>query len=312
MIRILIKRFIDNYDDVNNPRVRADYGVLSGILGILCNLLLFGLKLGIGLAINSVAVLSDAFNNLTDFSSSVIMVIGAKLSSRPPDQEHPYGHGRYDYVGTLIIALIIIWVGLQLARSSVMKIVSPEPVQADLITSILLLFSIGIKVWMYFYNRYIGSKINSSVNYAAAHDSISDAAATGTVMVGITINRFVNWPVDGLLGVAISGMIIYTGFDAARSAVNLLLGTTPGPEITDRIYQIIEASTHVSNVHDLKLHDYGPGRISGSVHVEVPSDAHVEDIHAEIDQIENLIKSELGIDLVIHMDPSSDCDTNSE
>jgi len=310
LIGFLIRRFIANYDDVKDTRVREAYGVLSGVLGIVCNLLLFLIKLGTGLVINSIAVLSDAFNNLTDLSSSAIVILGAKLSSRPPDQEHPHGHGRFEYICSLVISLMIMLVGLQLVRGSVAKIIQPQAVKMDLLTALLLLISVGIKLWMFLYNRHIGRLISSSINHATALDSISDAAATAAVFIGVIINQFVSIPIDGILGLLISCMIIYTGFITAKSAVNLLLGTSPDPKIAARIISIIEANTGFSNPHDLKLHDYGPGRISGSIHVVVPHNAHVENIHAEIDRIESEIKSELGIDIVIHADPGLDCSDN--
>ncbi|HHX01363.1 MAG TPA: cation transporter [Firmicutes bacterium] len=303
MIQFLIKRFIANHDHVSDPRVREAYGVLSGVLGIICNIFLFVLKLVVGLVINSIAVLSDAFNNLTDLSSSVIVIVGAKLSNRPPDHEHPHGHGRYEYVGALVMAVIIVFVGLQLMRSSLGKIIRPETVQATTITLALLVISVIVKLWMYNYNRQISRLINSGVNRAAAVDSLNDAFATSSVVVGLIVGRFVPVPVDGIMGLLISCMIIYTGFITGKPAVSLLLGPGPNPELVAGINAILQASKTVLSTHDLRLHDYGPGRTVGSIHVVVRADAHVGEIHDEIDRLERQIQTELGINMVIHTDP---------
>lgn len=306
MIQFLIRKFIPNHDDVQDARVREAYGVLSGVLGVICNLFLFAVKLAVGLISGSIAIVSDAFNNLTDLSSALIVIVGAKLSSQPPDQEHPHGHGRYEYVGALVIAVIIVTVGLRLMRSSVAQIMQPEAVQANLVTLALLVFSVLIKLWMFMYNRRIGSLINSSANRAAALDSLNDAAATSAVTAGLIAGRFTAIPMDGVLGLIISGMIIYTGISTGKTAVSLLLGVQPNPELVAEIKAVLQASKTVISTHGLELHDYGPGSITGSVHVVVPADANVSEIHAEIDRLEQQIRTELGVNLVIHTDPEGE------
>ncbi len=303
MIKFIIRKFIRNYKSVDDKEVRESYGVLSGILGIICNLFLFGLKLAVGLIINSIAVISDAFNNLSDMGTSVITILGAKLSNRPPDDEHPHGHGRYEYIASLIVSFVIFAVGIELLRNSFDKIVKPEKVVFNLTLILILSGSILVKVWMFLYNSYMGKTINSCVMRATAYDSLNDVYATGGVILGTVIGGFVSLPVDGVMGLIISGLIIYTGFKTAKDSVHLLLGASPDPELIERINQLVLDNKNIKGTHDLKIHDYGPGRITASIHAEVSDNANIVDIHSEIDKIELKVKEELGIDMVIHMDP---------
>jgi len=303
LIRYIIRRFIKNYRNVNDENVRESYGVLSGVLGISCNLLLFLIKLLAGLYINSIAVISDAFNNFSDFGSSLITILGAKFSNRPPDRGHPHGHGRYEYIASLVVSFMIIMVGLQMIRSSFSKIINPEDVYLNTFSIIILLVSILIKLWMFYYNKYISTVINSSVNKAAAYDSFSDAIATGAVVIATISGRYVSFPVDGLIGLAISLLIIYTGFKTAKESINLLLGSSPDPELIDKINALVLKGKNIKGTHDLIIHDYGPGKIIASIHAEVSDNVNIVDIHSEIDNIEKEIKKELGVNIVIHMDP---------
>ncbi|HOC08645.1 MAG TPA: cation diffusion facilitator family transporter [Bacillota bacterium] len=303
LIRAIIKAFIKNHRDTADASVREAYGVLSGVLGILCNLVLFITKLAVGLFIDSIAVVSDAFNNLSDLGSSLVTVFGAKLSSRPPDKEHPHGHGRFEYVASLAVAFIIFGVGLQILRSSVEKIIAPKAVLFNPLSLGLLVGSILIKVWMYSYNKYIGRVINSGVNRAVARDSLNDALATGAVIAGTVLGRYVDFPVDGLLGLVISLLIMYSGFSIAKDSVNLLLGAPPDPQLVDNICSMVLKGKNVKGVHDLIVHDYGPGRVTASIHAEVSHTLDIIDIHSEIDEIEQRIEDQLGINIVIHMDP---------
>ncbi len=303
MIRLIIKKFIKNSENANDKDVREAYGVLSGVLGIICNMLLFTIKLILGFGINSIAVISDAFNNLSDLGTSVIAIFGAKLSNRPPDKEHPQGHGRYEYIATLVVSFVIFAVGLKLLGSSFDKILKPQKVTFNIVSIIILSISVLLKVWMFSYNRYIGKVINSSVNRAAASDSLNDVYATAGVIIGTLIGSFVAFPVDGVMGLIISGLIIYTGFNTAKDSVNLLLGALPDPQVIERINELVLSGENIKGAHDLKIHDYGPGRINASIHAEVSDDANIVDIHSEIDNIELKVREELGIDMVIHMDP---------
>lgn len=303
LIQLIIRRFINDYKNVTDKKVRESYAVLSGLLGIICNLSLFILKLIIGLTINSIAVLSDAFNNLSDLGSSLITIFGVKLSNQPPDREHPHGHGRIEYIGALVIAFIIFAVGLQLFRGSFTKILHPETPESNPILMVILLSSIAVKLWMFSYNRYIGGVINSSINHATAYDSLNDVLATSAVIVGVFLSKYVSFPVDGVIGLGISMLIIYTGFTTAKSSVDLLLGSSPDPHLVAKINAMVAESGNIISIHDLRLHDYGPGRINGSLHVVVPNDLDIIEVHSEIDQIEQKIRNELGVDIVIHMDP---------
>ncbi|MBE0451739.1 MAG: cation transporter [Clostridia bacterium] len=303
MIRFLIKKFVKDYKNTEEKSVRESYGVLSGVLGIICNLFLFGVKLTIGLIMNSIAITSDAFNNLSDTGSSIITILGAKLSNRVPDEEHPFGHGRFEYISSLIIAFIIILVGFELLKSSFDKILNPEKVEFNWILILILSMSILIKVWMYFYNRYIGNAIGSKVNQAAAYDSLNDVVATSAVILTTIVGKFIAFPIDGIAGLIVSLLIMYTGYGVAKDTVNVLLGMSPSSETVDKIHDQILECDYIEGVHDLKVHDYGPGRTIASVHVEMSDTISIVKAHTEIDRVEKRILNELGIDIVIHVDP---------
>lgn len=303
MIKIIIRTFIKNHNDISNKQVRESYGILSGILGIMCNLFLFIIKLTIGFYINSIAVISDAFNNLSDLGSSLITIISAKMSNRPADNEHPYGHGRIEYISSLILAFIIFSVGMQLFKTSFSKILSPEKVLYNPLVIIILIISVLVKLWMFSYNNYISKIINSSINKATAYDSLSDAVATSALIVTTFIGKWTELPIDGVAGLIISLLILYTGFSIAKDTVNLLLGSSPDPELVNEINTMILEGKYIIGTHDLNVHDYGPGRIIASIHAEVPDDISIVDIHDVIDDLEKKILDELGVNLVIHMDP---------
>lgn len=305
MINLIIKKNIKNYKNVTDNSVRESYGILAGVLGIICNLFLFALKLTIGLFINSISVISDAFNNLTDLGSSLISIVGAKLSNRPPDNEHPHGHGRIEYIGSLLVSFIIFSVGFQLLKGSIKKIYMPEEVLFNPVAILILTFSILIKLWMYSYNKYIGKITNSSINKATASDSLNDVIATSAVIISTVIGNFTDLPIDGAVGVVISLIILYTGFCIAKDSINLLLGSAPDCELVNTINSEVTKGKFIVGTHDLMIHDYGPGKVSASIHVEVPDDANIKEVHSEIDELEEKIASELCVNLVIHMDPIS-------
>lgn len=290
---------------MTNSKVRESYVVLSGILGIGCNFILFTVKMFIGLSINSIAIISDAFNNITDLGSSLISILGAKFSNNPPDEGHPYGHGRLEYIASMVIAFIIFSVGYELLRSSYQRLFSYERVVFDTSTLLVLILAVAVKLWMYSYNIYISKQIKSGLNRASAYDSINDAGATSLVIVAMVIGRYVNWPIDGVAGIIISLLILYSGFDIARDTVNLLIGSAPDQEMVVRINQIICSGNHIVGCHDLKIHDYGPNRVIASIHAEVPDHLNIVEAHSSIDTLENEITNELDVDIVIHMDPIS-------
>ncbi|MEN1761619.1 MULTISPECIES: cation diffusion facilitator family transporter [Anoxynatronum] len=305
MIKRIIRKWINNHEDVSNHDVREQYISLSGYLGIFCNVLLFAVKLALGLFINSIAVITDAFNNMTDISSSVISIISAKISNKPPDGNHPHGHGRVEYIGSLVVAALIFLVGFQLLQKSFQRLMNPEVVQYHLVIVVILILSILVKLWMFSYNRYIARTINSSINKAAAYDSISDVAATSLVVVSMILGQYTAFPVDGAMGLLISLLIMYSGFDAAKDTATSLLGKAPEDHVVDAIYDIVDGSALVLKAHDLEVHEYGPGRVVASIHAEMPDTTHIVDAHTVIDQLEKEVKSQMGIELTVHIDPVS-------
>lgn len=303
MIAFIIRRFIPNADETTDKKVRERYSILGGILGIFCNLFLFISKFLIGMMTNSVAIISDAFNNLTDMGSSFISIISAKLSNKPPDKDHPFGHGRFEYLASLTISIIILIVGYKLCEESAIKFFHPEPPDFSFWTVVVLLLSIGIKIWMCMYNRYIARKINSSVNEATASDSINDAVATTGVLISAVAQQFVSFPIDAAAGMAIGLLIMYTGYGIARDVVNILLGEAPSKELVTDIVQCAMQSEYVMGVHDIRIHDYGPGRMFGSFHAEIPDTANLVEAHAALDVLEDELKEKFQMDVSIHMDP---------
>lgn len=304
MIKILIKKFIADYDDTDNKDVRQKYGILAGVLGIICNLLLVVVKLISGFAMNSIAIISDGLNNLSDMGSSLVTVIGAKLSAKRPDSDHPFGHGRFEYISALIVSFIIIYMGVETFIGSVKKVIEPQKVIFNPYIIILLVLSCFVKLWMYSYNKYMGKRIDSVMLKAAASDSLNDVFATGAVIaatvLGIFLKRF---PMDGVLGVVVSVLILKSGFDIAKDTIAKLLGQPPSAETVKKIRDIIMSGEGIIGVHDLIVHDYGPGRIIASAHAEVPDDENITRIHEIIDSLERKICDELGIIMVLHMDP---------
>lgn len=303
MIKILIKTFVKDYNNTSDIKVREAYGTLAGIIGIICNMILFSTKLTIGFLMNSIAISSDAFNNLSDTGSSMVALIGAKLSGKDPDFEHPYGHGRFEYIASLIISFIIMLVGIELLKSSFDKVLNPEPITFNPILITILVLSILIKVWMFSYNRYIGHKIDSGVNRATAADSLNDVLATSAVVLTTLIGHVFGLYLDGYAGVVVSLLIIYAGFQIAKDTVNVLLGMSPSEEVVEAINAIIKGNSNIVGVHDLKVHDYGPGRTVASVHTELSDQTNLVKAHSIIDGLEKKIFKELGIDIVIHVDP---------
>ena len=303
MLRLLSGLFIKNRDDVENPQVRRAYGTLCGVLGIVLNIALFAAKWLAGTMTGSIAIRADAFNNLSDAGSSVITLIGFKVSGKRHDVEHPFGHGRAEYVAGLIVAMVIVLMGFDLARSSVEKIFAPEAVSFSTLSAGILLGSILVKLYMAAYNRSVGRKIHSVAMEAAALDSLSDVAATSAVLLSSLAGHFFGWNVDAYAGALVSLMILKAGYDAAKDTISPLLGNPPDPEFVRRVYDIVNSYDVVHGVHDLVVHDYGPGRVMLSLHAEVPEDGSFAEIHDVIDTIERRLSAELGCQAVIHMDP---------
>lgn len=299
MVTILSKVFIRG----KGGNVRKAYGTMCSILGIALNVLLFAGKYFAGVASGSIAITADAFNNLSDAGSSFITLVGFRFAGKEPDPEHPFGHGRFEYISGFVVSIAIIIMGVELVRSSAFKIFKPEPVETDILTIIILLVSIGVKIYMCVYNRRIGRKINSAAMKATSLDSLSDAAATTVVLISVLIMRFFNRNVDGFCGMAVAFFILYAGYRAAKDTIGPLLGNPPDEEFVEEIERIVKSHELVSGIHDLVVHDYGPGRVMISLHAEVPGDGDIFTLHDEIDTIERELKSKLGCEAVIHMDP---------
>lgn len=306
MIKLLARKFIKDYKNINDKKVREAYTVLCGTAGIFCNIILFLLKLFIGIAMNSIAIMGDAFNNLSDTGSGVVAIIGAKLSNKKPDAEHPFGHGRVEYISSLIISFLILLVGLKLFQSSIEKIRFPETVNFNIALIILLVISVLIKLWMYFSFKYAGRQINSGILIANSKDSLNDVFSTSAVIIATVIGSFfTRLPFDGIIGIIVSVIIVFNGLKIAKETIGHLLGSAPDRQTIRSIYSILTDSKDIIGIHDLIVHDYGPNRVFASVHAEIPDNDDIVAIHETIDSLEKKVKSELGIDLVIHMDPVS-------
>ncbi|MFP4457454.1 MAG: cation diffusion facilitator family transporter [Halanaerobiales bacterium] len=305
MIKIIIEKFVENSENTKDKKVRENYIKLSGVLGVLCNLLVFVAKILMGVSVNSIAIISDAFNNLTDIGSSVISIVSAKLSNRPPDKEHPHGHGRYEYIGSLIVAVIIIGVGFSLLFESIDRLINPVKIDFSYYTLVILVLSVLVKLWMFSYNKYISKKINSSINKAASYDSLSDSIATSLVIFSMIAGMYTDFPIDGLMGVLISFLIMYSGIDVIRDTISLLLGSVPDGEVVEKIRRILNEDKFIIAVHDLEIHDYGPGRTIASVHAEIDDTTNIVDGHRAIDYLEKKIQEQTDVELTIHIDPVS-------
>ncbi len=303
MTQFLIKLFIPDYKNVSDKFVRERYGTLSGTLGIICNIILFAVKLVIGTIMGSIAITSDAFNNLSDMGTSVMSVISAKMSNRRPDADHPFGHGRFEYISSLIISFLIMLVGFELFKSSLSKIFAPEPISMRPVLIIILALSILIKFWMFLYNRKMGALIDSKVLKAAASDSLNDVFATSAVIVSSLAGYYLNLNIDGYIGCVVSVLIMVVGVKLAIDTVNVLLGSAPSAEMVSNIEALLTKSSFVLGIHDLIIHDYGPGRLFASVHAEVSDKENVTVIHEEMDALEHEAMREFGVELVVHMDP---------
>lgn len=299
---LIIKIFIKD-TNVSNEKTRTKYGFLAGIIGILVNLLLFFVKLFVGLIVGSIAVTADAFNNLSDAASSLITILGFKLSTMPPDKEHPFGHGRLEYISALIVSFMVIIVGLQFTKSSIERILNPTAVTFELIPFILILISIVFKIWLSRFNSVIGNKIDSSALKAASFDALGDVITSSCVAISLISSKFTTFPIDGYIGVIVSLMILYSGYTLVKDTLNPLLGEAPDPVLVKNIKDEVLSYEHIIGVHDLIIHNYGPGRIMASIHAEVPSNLSIITIHEVIDKAEKEVSKKLKLYLVIHMDP---------
>ncbi len=303
MITLLSRWLIRDYEKFTEPRVRLSYGVLCGAVGIGFNILLFIGKIIAGTLSGSIGVTADAFNNLSDAGSSVITLVGFRLSNSKPDKEHPFGHGRFEYIAGLAVSMAILLMGFELAKTSVEKILNPEPVTFSILTVCVLAVSILVKLYMFFYNRGVGKKIDSATMRATALVSFSVVAATPVVLMTTFVSRWTTFPIDGWAGLAVALFILYTGVMAAKETISPLLGQPPEKEFVEKIERIVLGDKDIVGVHDLVVHDYGPGRVMISLHAEVPADGNMIELHDTVDNLEKRLRTECGCEAVIHMDP---------
>lgn len=309
MLNLLAKLFIKDRENVRDAAVRRAYGTLCSVYGIAINVLLFAGKYFAGVISGSVAIMADAFNNLSDAGSSVITLLGFAIAGKKPDPEHPFGHGRAEYLAGLALSAMIIVMGFELGRSSVEKIIAPSPVEAGLLPAAILLVSILAKIYMCAYNRAVGKKIDSAAMQATAADSLSDSVSTLVVLLSMAVSYIFNLNIDGWAGLIVAVFICVTGFNAAKETVSPLLGRAPEGELVERIRDIVTAHSEVLGIHDLIVHDYGPGRLVVSLHAEVDGKGNIFALHDAIDLAEQELKHELGCIATIHMDPIEADDT---
>ena len=312
MVQLLARYFIKNYEQTESPSVRQSYGVLCGSVGIGFNILLFIGKFLAGLISNSIAITADAFNNLSDAGSSLITLIGFKMAGQKPDTEHPFGHGRIEYLTGLLVSLLILLMGVELIKSSVSKILHPEATECTPVVAGILIVSILVKLYMYLYNRSTGHKIDSAAMMATAADSLSDMLSTSVVLIATLIGKFTGLQIDGWCGLLVGIFILYAGFSAAKDTISPLLGQPPQKEFVEKIESIVQSYPQVLGIHDLIVHDYGPGRVMISLHAEVPASGDMLHLHDTIDNIERQLHRELHCDAVIHMDPVMNDDEETQ
>ena len=303
MTHLLLKFFVPNHQNTGDSRVRSAIGSLSGIVGILCNVLLFLGKLIVGTLSGSVSVTADAMNNLSDASGSIVTLIGFRLADKPADAEHPYGHARYEYLSGLAVATMIIVIGFELGKSSVQKILDPTPVAFSLVSAAVLLGSIAMKLWMSLFNTHLGKKIQSTALMATAADSRNDCIATAAVLLAAAAEHFLDWRIDGFIGLGVALFILYSGWNLARDTISPLLGENASPELRQRIVDYIEAQPRVLGYHDLMVHDYGPGQRFATLHVEMDRNEDPLLCHELIDDMERECLRSHNVHLVIHYDP---------
>ena len=303
MVTLLSRIFIKNREETTDPIVRQAYGMLCGSVGILLNILLFIGKFLAGTISNSIAITADAFNNLSDAGSSIITLLGFKLAGQKPDSDHPFGHGRLEYISGLLVSVVILIMAYELIKDSVIKIFHPEALNYSPLILVILLASILVKCYMAYYNRKIGGQIDSAAMKATATDSMSDTLATTVVLIATLISHFSGFAIDGYCGVLVGLFILFAGINAAKDTISPLLGQAPDPEFVQQINDIVMSYEGVLGIHDLIVHNYGPGRVLISLHAEVPSDGDILALHDMIDLIEHKLHDTLHCSAVIHMDP---------
>lgn len=303
MTEFLVKHFVKDYEKTEKVSVRTGYGILASMVGIFCNVLLFLMKITIGMMIHSISVIADAFNNLSDAGSSIISFIGVKIASKPADKEHPFGHGRMEYIAALVVAFLVLQVGFTFFKDAVGKIKHPQEIEFNLVSVIVLLLSIGIKLWLGMFNKKLGTRIHSNVMLATAADAMGDVITTSATVVSLLVFQFSGWNIDGIVGIGVSLVVMWAGVGIAKDTLEPLLGQAVPKDVYEEITKFVESHEGILGTHDLIVHNYGPGRSMASLHAEVANDVDIEVSHEIIDRIEREATKELGVFLVIHMDP---------
>ncbi len=303
MISFLAKLFIKNYKDTKDAKVRSDYGAMAGIVGIVVNIFLFAIKIFAGIISGAVSIVADAFNNLSDAGSSVVSLVGFKISAKPADKDHPFGHGRVEYVCTFIVAIAVILMGFELVKASFEKLINPDDTKFSYLTVVILIVSIAAKLALFLFNRRLANIIMSDTVRATATDSVSDALATTAVLVGVVFFKFTNISIDAYVGILVAAFILYSGYNTIKDALTPLLGQATDRELVADIEKTVLSHEVVLGIHDLIIHNYGVGRFIMSLHAEVSSDCNILAVHDEIDLIEKALSEKYGCNAVIHMDP---------
>jgi cation diffusion facilitator family transporter len=303
LTELLVRLFVKDNTKVEDQKVRTSYGILSSIVGVICNVILFGVKMTVGLVINSISVMADAFNNLSDAASSVISFVGVKLADRPADKEHPFGHGRFEYIAALAVAFLILQVGFSLLQSSFDKVLHPEEVTFNPILVGILCVSVLVKVWQMLFNRKLGNRINSTVMKATSADSMGDVVVTSATIISAIIAGLTGLKIDGYMGLIVSVFVMLAGIRIAKETLEPLLGQAIERDVYEKITKMVESYEDIIGTHDLIIHNYGPTHRMATIHAEVPNNINFEKAHETIDQIERDVLARLDIFLVIHMDP---------
>ena len=303
MTEFLVKRFVKNYDRVEEAQVRTAYGAMASMVGIGCNILLFLAKMAIGLLANSISVMADAFNNLSDAASSIVGFVGVKMAQKPADDDHPFGHGRIEYIAAFIVAVLVLQVGFSLFTGSVEKLFHPDDLTFKWVSVLVLGLSVGVKLWLSLFNRRLGKRINSKVMLATSADALGDAAATSAAIFSMLVYGIFGWNIDAVVGLAVSVVVMLAGINIARDTLAPLIGEAIDPELYEQITNFVEGFDGIVGTHDLIVHNYGPSKSMASIHAEVPNDCDLEETHEIIDRIEREAARRFGLLLVIHMDP---------
>ena len=303
MTEFLVRHFVKNHEDVEKVSVRTAYGVLASVVGIFCNVLLFVVKGAVGFFLHSVSVMADEFNNLSDAGSSIVGLVGVRMASKPADEEHPFGHGRIEYIAALVVSFLVLQVGFTFFKDSIRKIQNPEELKFQAVSVIILVLSIGVKLWMGMFNKKLGKKIDSKVMMATATDAMGDVVTTTATIASVLFFKITGINIDGIVGIGVSLVVMWAGIGIAKDTLEPLIGEAVAPEEFVRISRFVEKYEGIVGSHDLIVHNYGPGRSMASIHAEVPNDVDIEVSHEIIDRIERDAAKRLGIFLVIHMDP---------